>query len=100
MTGSQALSVPRFPTAHVGLALALSLGAASLVAPSGGGTRRSLMEGQELVLQTFGDRNPTCMEWSDSCSICQRGDDGKAKCSTVGIACVSGELVCKLEKAK
>jgi len=41
----------------------------------------------------FGDRNPTCAEWTDGCVVCQRGDHGPA-CSTPGIACVKGAVQC------
>ena len=85
---------------HLGAAFALSLGAGALVAPSTLDTGRGVVEGEAMVLQSFGAKNPGCVEWSDSCSTCRRADDGKAKCSTVGIACISGDLVCKLEKPK
>jgi hypothetical protein len=42
----------------------------------------------------FGDRNPSCREWSDGCVICLRGADG-SHCSTPGIACQPGQLRCK-----
>ena len=101
MTSSESRPAPRrLPAAHLGLALALSLGAAALVAPQAIDARRGLLEGDAMVLQSFGAKNPGCVEWSDNCSTCQRGGDGKAKCSTVGIACVSGDLACKVEKPK
>ncbi len=43
--------------------------------------------------QSFGDRNPTCTEWSDGCVVCQRTDAG-ASCSTPGIACTRGSVQC------
>ena len=39
------------------------------------------------------DREPTCAEWTDSCIICQRTDQGLA-CSTPGIACVPRDRQC------
>ena len=42
---------------------------------------------------SFGDRDPTCAEWTDGCVVCQRGDHGTA-CSTPGIACVRGPVQC------
>ena len=32
--------------------------------------------------------NPTCLEWTDGCRVCQRSPNGEASCSNVGIACV------------
>jgi hypothetical protein len=31
--------------------------------------------------------NPTCLEWTDGCRVCQRAANGEASCSNVGIAC-------------
>jgi hypothetical protein len=42
---------------------------------------------------SFGDREPTCAEWTDGCVVCQRGDHCAA-CSTPGIACVRGPVQC------
>ena len=30
----------------------------------------------------------TCLEWTDSCRVCQRAANGEVSCSNVGIACV------------
>ena len=32
--------------------------------------------------------NPTCIEWTDGCRVCQRAANGETSCSNVGIACV------------
>jgi hypothetical protein len=32
--------------------------------------------------------NPTCVEWTDGCRVCQRSPNGETSCSNVGIACV------------
>ena len=37
--------------------------------------------------------DPTCLEWSDGCRVCQRLAEGPA-CSLPGIACQSGEQQC------
>jgi hypothetical protein len=41
----------------------------------------------------FGDREQTCIEWTDGCIVCVRGDHGPT-CSTPGIACVKGAVQC------
>jgi hypothetical protein len=99
MTGSTTYSAS-FPAMHLGVALAASLAASGLIAPSATGVRRPMLEEQGAMLRTYGDKNAACLEWSDACAICKRGDDGKAQCSTVGIACVSGDIVCKAETPK
>lgn len=33
------------------------------------------------------DRDPACIERTNGCEVCARGDDGKPKCSLPGIAC-------------
>jgi len=42
---------------------------------------------------SFGDREPTCDEWTDGCVVCQR-IDGEEHCSMPGIACVRGATQC------
>ncbi len=42
----------------------------------------------------FGERNPSCLEWTDGCVVCLRGASGRS-CSTPGIACQPTEIHCK-----
>ncbi len=45
-------------------------------------------------VQAYGKQNPACLEWTDGCVICVR--QGEAiHCSTPGITCQPGALVCK-----
>ena len=55
---------------------------------------------EQLSLQGFGAQAASCLEWGDSCSICQRDEAGAMKCSTPGIACQPEAIVCRREKAK
>ena len=41
-------------------------------------------------IQAYGAQNPACLEWTDGCVLCARG-----QCSTPGIACQPGGVVCK-----
>jgi hypothetical protein len=50
---------------------------------------------EELSLQTFAEINQNCREWTDGCSVCQRGKTDYGRCSTPGIACEPGEIVCQ-----
>jgi hypothetical protein len=45
---------------------------------------------EAVVVQSYGEKNPACLEWSDGCVICVRG----GQCSTPGIACQPGEISC------
>jgi hypothetical protein len=54
---------------------------------------------ETLTLQGFGVQNPTCREWSDSCSICLRDEKDAPHCSTPGVACQPTAIVCRQSKA-
>jgi len=49
-------------------------------------------------MEGFGKVNPTCLEWSDGCAVCRRDEAGQDRCSTPGIACQPGEVVCRASK--
>ncbi|MBV1701279.1 MAG: hypothetical protein KGQ46_05595 [Hyphomicrobiales bacterium] len=42
----------------------------------------------------YGDRDRTCIEWNNACQLCKRGVDQAPVCSTPGIACTPGPIVC------
>ena len=50
---------------------------------------------EEISIQAWGERNPNCAEWTNSCQVCRRDADGKMNCSLPGIACQPGAMVCK-----
>ena len=52
----------------------------------------------EVSVQMFGDRNPDCQEWTNSCQVCRRDDQGKMQCSLPGIACQPKAPVCRIKK--
>jgi hypothetical protein len=54
---------------------------------------------EEISLQGFATATPRCAEWSDGCAVCTR-DNGAARCSTPGIACQAGPIVCRREVDK
>ena len=49
---------------------------------------------------TYGRENADCTEWTNACQICTRDDQGAPQCSTPGIACTPGVMVCRVKKAK
>ncbi len=48
---------------------------------------------------TYGKENPDCVEWTNACQTCKRDDKGAPQCSTAGIACTPGAMVCRATKA-
>jgi len=51
---------------------------------------------EEISLQGYAIATPRCAEWSDGCAICAR-ENSAARCSTPGIACQPGPIVCRRE---
>lgn len=49
---------------------------------------------------SYGQENPDCSEWTNACQICARDDKGAPQCSTPGIACTPGAMVCRVKKTK
>ena len=90
----------RPPALHLGLALGASLLAAAAVGPKEGPPMLRALDTAPEAAISYAAKNPSCIEWSDACIICKRGEGDKAACSTAAIACVSGEMMCKAEKAK
>lgn len=45
-------------------------------------------------IAAYGDQNPDCLEWTDSCIVCRRVSDTEFSCSTPGIACQPGGVTC------
>lgn len=50
-------------------------------------------------LPAYGDWNQECLEWTDSCAVCKRGEEAgvaaRFVCSTPGIACQPKGIVCQ-----
>ena len=49
-------------------------------------------------IQSYGDRDATCVRWIDSCRACSRGPDGEPLCSNIGIACQPKKVECTERK--
>jgi hypothetical protein len=56
----------------------------------------------EASIHAYGDRNKSCLTWTDRCRTCQRGNGDEVHCSNIGIACQPAEITCtrKEEPAK
>jgi hypothetical protein len=55
---------------------------------------------EEKSLQGYGLTAPRCIEWTDGCAVCARSGDNVAHCSTPGVACQPGAVVCSKESGK
>src|SRR6516165_11651301 len=55
-------------------------------------------------VQSYGERNKDCLEWTDTCVNCVRAQSGEnPSCSNIGVACQPKEVTCVRradEKAK
>ena len=49
---------------------------------------------------SYGKENPDCIEWTNACQTCKRDEAGAPACSTPGIACTPGALVCRTTRPK
>jgi len=48
----------------------------------------------EASIHGYGDRDKTCLAWTDTCRHCERGDDDAIFCSNIGIACQPAGISC------
>jgi len=57
-------------------------------------------EAPRQTIYSFAGENPDCAEWTNACQTCTRDDKGAPVCSTPGIACTPGQIVCRAQKPK
>jgi hypothetical protein len=55
----------------------------------------SVPPAQAVPLGAYATDNPSCLEWTDGCTICAKPDSGEPHCSTPGIACQPAGIQCK-----
>lgn len=48
-----------------------------------------------VPIQAYAGDNPSCLEWTDGCTICTKPESGEPHCSTPGIACQPAGIQCK-----
>src|SRR6516164_11829911 len=75
------------------------LGAASLaiILMARGAAPAELTPGQVAAdwMQSYGERNKECLEWTDTCVNCVRAQSGdNFNCSNIGIACQPKDVTC------
>jgi hypothetical protein len=54
----------------------------------------------EASIHAYGDRDKTCLAWTDTCRTCERGEGDKVTCSNIGIACQPAEITCSSRQAE
>jgi hypothetical protein len=80
------------------IAVALSSSAAAALAqaqdPAPAPAPSSPSTNTEASIHAYGDRDKTCVAWTDTCRHCERGDNDAIVCSNIGIACQPAEIKC------
>jgi hypothetical protein len=77
------------------LALSLSTCAAMGGEPAPPPGNMAAEAGSPRDLETYGEADATCLEWSNGCQVCRRQPEGGWACSTPGIACVPEPVTCR-----
>jgi hypothetical protein len=75
------------------LAFVLLIAAAGAIADEA--TTPSVPAPHPVAIQAYATDNPSCLEWTDGCTICTKAETGEPHCSTPGIACQPAGLQCK-----
>jgi hypothetical protein len=48
----------------------------------------------DASIHAYGDRDKTCVAWTDQCRSCTRGANDEVNCSNIGIACQPAAIAC------
>jgi hypothetical protein len=54
----------------------------------------------EASIHGYGDRDKTCLAWTDACRSCERGADDAVVCSNIGIACQPAAIACTSRRSE
>jgi len=76
------------------IALCLSVAAALAQAPEPAPSAPPQVPAADASIHGYGDRDKTCLAWTDTCRSCDRGDNDTVHCSNVGIACQPAAITC------
>ena len=47
----------------------------------------------DASLHNYGERDKTCVEWTDNCRTCTRADGGQETCSNIGPTCQPAVII-------
>ena len=50
---------------------------------------------ESASMLAWGLDHAECAEWTDLCQVCARAPEGSPQCSTPGIACQPGPVLCR-----
>lgn len=73
--------------------VAIALGA-RLVSAQTQGEPPGPAQAEQRPVVTYGDEDPSCLNWTDDCIICAKDAVGAVACSTAGAACVAAAIRC------
>lgn len=86
----------RWRSAALSLAIsAVICSAASLEARADAPKPGPVPRTHPLPLASYAGANPSCLEWTDGCTICTKSAADAPACSTPGIACQPAGIQCK-----
>jgi hypothetical protein len=54
----------------------------------------------EASIHAYGDRDKTCLAWTDTCRSCARGENDTIVCSNIGIACQPAAIACTSRRSE
>jgi hypothetical protein len=72
----------------IGCVLLLTLGASAQSPPVTPSPAAS-----DASLHNFGEREKTCVEWTDNCRTCTRAESGQETCSNIGPTCQPAAII-------
>jgi hypothetical protein len=76
------------------IAVAVLFAAASVRAQTAAPTPTPPAPTDDPSIHSYGDRDKTCIAWTDQCRSCERGDNDAIFCSNIGIACQPAAITC------
>ena len=76
------------------LSLSVVAGRAQMPEPPPPPVPAPLPQPNDASLHGYGDRDKTCLAWTDTCRDCQRGANDAVVCSNIGIACQPAAITC------
>ena len=82
----------------ISVALSLSVSAGLAQTPEPNSTPPA--PAAEPSIHGYGDRDKTCVAWTDTCRSCERGADDTIICSIIGIACQPAEITCSSRRSE
>jgi hypothetical protein len=87
------LSFCRF---HMEKLCTAALAAAAFLIGSAASAQQATPAGNQIEthVHNYGDRNSTCLRWTDQCRTCNRDAGGNPVCSNIGISCQPVEVQC------